>query len=202
MITLLKQLIYPTLEYNCILWNPTDTVLINLLESIQSNFIKKIFSPTRPQNSDYWDLLSHYKLYSMQRRRERYSIFYVWKVIHNLYPNPGLNLNHTTQDHKCYQNEGISLDVHTRLGITAHHHPYSTKWLKDKSPLNNCCYLYNCLPPKLRQPTPARKDPSFPQFKKAVDDWLVEVPDQPSCSGRPKIANSLIHQHQFRPRPH
>ena len=73
MLTLLKQLIYPTIEYNSVLWSPHQLELINLLESIQSNFLKKIKSPRIPPNSDYWDLLRHFKLYSMQRRRERYS---------------------------------------------------------------------------------------------------------------------------------
>ena len=123
MITLLKQLIYPTVEYNSVLWNPTDTNLINLLESVQNNFLKKVYSPTPTQNSDYWDRLSLYKLYSMQRRRERYSILYVWKIINNIYPNPGLSLNINTHDHRAHPNQGISIDAHPGLGITVHHSP-------------------------------------------------------------------------------
>ena len=39
-LTLLKQLIHPTIEYCCILWNPTDQQHINLLESIQRHHTK------------------------------------------------------------------------------------------------------------------------------------------------------------------
>ena len=105
--TLLKQLIYPTIEYNCILWSPINQLLIDLLESVQSTFLKQIKSPTLGINSDYWDRLAHYKLYSLQRRRERYAIIYTWKVLHNIYPNPGLHLNHTTENHSLNPNQGI-----------------------------------------------------------------------------------------------
>ena len=63
MLTLLKQLIYPTVEYNSALWNPADPELIDLLESIQNNFLRSIKSANLPPNSDYWDRLAHYKLY-------------------------------------------------------------------------------------------------------------------------------------------
>ena len=55
MLTLLKQLIYPTVEYNSILWSPQSQPLINLLESVQKNFLRKIDSPTFRPVSDYWD---------------------------------------------------------------------------------------------------------------------------------------------------
>jgi hypothetical protein len=107
MLTLLKQLIYPTVEYNSVLWSPTSQELINLLETVQNFFIKKIQSDDLPPDSDYWDRLAHYKLYSLQRRRERYAIIYAWKVIHEIYPNPGLHLNNSTEDHK--QHPGFPL---------------------------------------------------------------------------------------------
>ena len=40
MLTLLKQLVYPTLEYNSVLWDPTSRDLIDSLESVQKNFWK------------------------------------------------------------------------------------------------------------------------------------------------------------------
>ena len=36
---------------------------------------------------NYWDRLSSLKLFSLQRRRERYMIIHVWKIIHNHAPN-------------------------------------------------------------------------------------------------------------------
>ena len=52
MITLLKQLIYPTVEYNSVLWNPSDQKLIDLLESVQNNFLKQIYSTELPPDAD------------------------------------------------------------------------------------------------------------------------------------------------------
>ena len=202
MLTLLKQLVYPTVEYNSVLWNPTDPTLIDSLEAIQRNFTRKIESPNLPPNHDYWDRLKTFKLYSMQRRRERYSILYVWKVLHDLYPNPGLHLNTTTSDHTIHPNEGIQLDAHQRRGFTPKHNNNPPAWLDHCSVLSSCCKLYNCLPIELRQPVPADKEPNFPEFKKKVDEWLAKIPDQPSCSGRPKIAatNSILDQLQYRER--
>ena len=199
MLTLLKQLIYPTVEYNCVLWNPADQALIDLLENVQRNFTRKIETTNLPSNDDYWDRLKHFKLYSMQRRRERYSIFYVWKVLHKLYPNPGLHLNTSTQDHTAHPNKGIQTNVHDRLGITTHHPSNPPKWLRRCSPLESCCNLYNCIPPNLRQPVPENQEPCFAEFKKNVDDWLSKIPDRPACTTRPKFAqsNSILHQVKY-----
>ena len=174
--------------------------LIDLLESVQKNFTRKIVSPTLPNGSDYWDRLQHFKLYSMQRRRERYSIFYVWKVIHELYPNPGLDYNNTTEDHRAFPNQGVQIDANQRLGFTAHHDNIESGWLKGKSVLSRCCSLYNCLPPQLRQPIQADKEPDFKEFKKAVDKWLANIPDQPTCLGRKRLgaSNSIIDQLPYR----
>ena len=202
MLTLLKQLVYPTVEYNSVLWNPTEPALIETLESIQRNFTRKIECPELPPNHDYWDRLQKFKLYSMQRRRERYSIFYVWKVIHDLYPNTGLHLNSTTTDHLAYPNKGKQVDAHQRRGFNPQHPTNPPQWLERCSVLSKCCALYNCLPMKLRQPIPADKEPCFATFKKEVDEWLSTIPDQPTCAGRPKIAttNSIIDQIQYRTR--
>ena len=201
MLTLLKQLVYPTLEYNSVLWDPANRDLVDLLESVQMNFLKKLECPDLPPNSDYWDHLKQYKLYSLQRRRERYAIMYVWKVLHNIYPNPGIHMNTTTKDHSMFPNPGISLNAHPRLGMTAHHQQNRNlpQWLKDKSILARCCKLFNAIPHSLRQPTPADEEPSFPKFKKALDEWLIKIPDRPTCPGRmnPARSNSILDQIQY-----
>ena len=133
MMTLLKQLIYPTIEYNSVLWSPTENSLIDPFEAVQKNFLRQIITPTLARNSDYWDRLQHFKLYSLQRRRERYAIMYAWKVIHNIYPNPGLHMNTTFADHLVHPNQGIQINMHQRLGFTAHHNTNLPRWLKDKS---------------------------------------------------------------------
>ena len=196
MLTLLKQLIYPTMEYNSILWSPVTQEHISLIESVQNNFLRQIPSPDPDQNMDYWDRLKLFKLYSMQRRRERYAIIYVWKVIHDTYPNPGLHLNQTTADHSLHPNQGIQVNIHQRNDITAHHNTNLPKWLHNKSILETCCNLFNILPPHLRRTLGKEEEPCLSSFKAKLDDWIARIPDQPMTPGRfrPARTNSLKHQ--------
>ena len=84
MITLYKSLVIPILEYCSVLWSPINNGSIQQLESIQWSFLRKI----RGNNSrNYWDSLKGMKIYSLQRRRERYRVLYTWKILENLVPN-------------------------------------------------------------------------------------------------------------------
>ena len=73
MITLYKSLVIPILEYCLVLWSPNAVGLIQRLEEIQKSYLKQIRGA--PQN--YWESLKHFKIYSLQRRRERYRIIYI-----------------------------------------------------------------------------------------------------------------------------
>jgi hypothetical protein len=42
------------------------------------------------ERPDYWTRLKTLKLYSLERRRERYTVLYMWKIIRGLVPNPGI----------------------------------------------------------------------------------------------------------------
>ena len=88
MLTLLKQLILSTIEYCCPVWSPSDNINIDKLEKVQRSFTKRIYGLNQ---MDYWDRLVHLHLFSVQRRRERYMIIYIWKIIHGLVPDIGLN---------------------------------------------------------------------------------------------------------------
>ena len=37
-----------------------------------------------------WERLKKFNVFSLQRRRERYQIIYVWKMLENLVPNVGV----------------------------------------------------------------------------------------------------------------
>ena len=86
MMTLWKSLVLPILDYCSQLWCPSKTGLIQEIEDIQKSFTRKIHSLKR---GDYWERLDTYNLYSLQRRRERYRILYVWKILQNIVPNVG-----------------------------------------------------------------------------------------------------------------
>ena len=73
------------LDYGSQLWSPTKIHQIIMIEKIQKAFTKHIkgFS-----SFSYQERLSNLKIYSLQRRRERYIIIYVWKILENLSSNP------------------------------------------------------------------------------------------------------------------
>ena len=202
LLTLLKQLIYPTIEYNSILWNPTDPDLIDLLESVQNNFLKRIECQTLKPSSDYWDRLATFKLYSLQRRRERYRIIYTWKIIHNFYPNPGHLTDAEFPDHTDYPNPGITIHISNSNEITVRCREDLPRWAAGKSVLKSCCDLYNSLPRALRRILGPNEYPILNTFKEGLDNWLVTIPDRPNSARRAKIcqSNSILHQKEYKTR--
>ena len=69
MLTLLKSLVIPLLESCGQLWNPWKAKDIQAIEAVQQTFTYKI---TEVQHLNYWERLHELKLYSPQRRHERY----------------------------------------------------------------------------------------------------------------------------------
>ena len=84
MTTLFKSLVRSKVEYCCPLWNPTRIGEIQLIENIQKQLTRKICGL---KDLDYWERLEKLKLLSLQRRRERYSIIHVWKMLNDEAPN-------------------------------------------------------------------------------------------------------------------
>ena len=88
MMTIWKSLVQSKLDYCSQLWSPSDQASISKLESVARNFTSKI---SGLETADYWDRLQLLKMYSQERRRERYRIIFVWKVLQGLvhgYPIP------------------------------------------------------------------------------------------------------------------
>ena len=200
--TCLKQLILPRIEYCCILWSPTSQALINLLESVQRFFTKRVNFGDMEELT-YCQRLKRLKLFSVERRRERYIIMYTWKVLHNVYPNPGLILNKVFPSlHDHHPAQGIHLQSYNeRTGIMLGHIQAATlpTKLHTCSVLNKCCTLYNSLPPALRLLAQGDAEPNFEAFKTSLDNWLSSIPDQPYTAGSPRAAqsNSIVHQKNY-----
>ena len=66
------------------LWSPYLLKHVYLIEKVQRAFTKHISGMCF---LSYCKRLEVLKLYSLQRRRERYGIIYVWKMIEGLVPN-------------------------------------------------------------------------------------------------------------------
>ena len=77
MLTLFKAIVLSRLDYASQLWSPSKIYQINLIEKVERTFTKHI---TEMHDLSYNERLKALKLYSLQRRRERYCIIYVWKV--------------------------------------------------------------------------------------------------------------------------
>ena len=86
MLKLWKTTALPILEYCSQLWSPYKKSQISSIESIQWSFLRKIKGI---QNKDYLQSLKSLNLYSLQRRRERYQIIYIWKILEGLVPDFG-----------------------------------------------------------------------------------------------------------------
>ena len=72
------------LEYCCPLWHPSKISDIQELESVQKAFTARI---TELHELNYWDRLQRALLMSLQRRRERYIIMHMWKILHHPHSN-------------------------------------------------------------------------------------------------------------------
>ena len=84
MLTLFKSILLSRLDYGSQLWLPFLIKHITQLEKIQRSFTKHI---TGMNDMPYHERLNSLGLYSLQRRRERYCIIYIWKIIEGLAPN-------------------------------------------------------------------------------------------------------------------
>ena len=74
LMTLFNALILSRLDYCSQLWSPH--LIRHIIEKVQHSFTKCI---TGTHDCSYSDRPSLLRLYSLQRRRERYCIIYVWK---------------------------------------------------------------------------------------------------------------------------
>ena len=200
---LLKTLLIPILEYASIIWSPHKQHLINLIESVQRNFTRRFSEfqeideitglPTC--NTDYHQRLKTLKIYSLQRRRERYMILFLYKIIIGTYPNPGFDLTSVTRNYRIVN--GIT--------IPSKSNPRAPEWVQTARRTSFFFMgpaLFNLLPPRLRvpkyliAPTPKLQE----EFKTQVDKYLSRVPDQPTTEGLDRDAptNSLLDQDRYK----
>ena len=144
------------------LWSPTKIGDISLLEGVQRTATSKIADL---DDLNYWQRLSALGLMSLQRRRERYIILYIHKILHNKVPNDVA---------LCFVNN-------PRLGIKAVIPPIPRNRAKttllDSSFAVRGPSLWNLLPKWLNSIE------SFDAFKVNLDKLLTDIPDMPPTSG-------------------
>ena len=84
MLTLWKSLIMCHLDYCSQLWSPSGIGHTQSLELLQKAFVSRIDGM---RDLSYWEQLKELKLYSLERRRERYQAIYTWRIIESQVPN-------------------------------------------------------------------------------------------------------------------
>ena len=151
-----KMLSLPRHDYCSILWSPHQAGLINELELVQWSFLRKCNSF---YVQDYWDALKKHKLYSLQRRRERFMIIYVYKILEGIAPPTGIEENREGRRRRTLKITTSARTTSTRYHSFNHVAPR----------------LWNCLPASIRELTNKTVD----CFKTALDNFLETVPDEP-----------------------
>ena len=185
MLQLWKSIVIPRLDYCSQLWNPCQSHLITKLEDLQKAFIRNIDGFRR---KSYWAALQELGLYSLQRRRERYQIIYLWSILEGNVPNINTNGQNLIR---------VQSTASSRLGRTI-----QTKPLKDtrygKLRFHSLPFhgarLFNQLPRNLRNLTNCPKE----EFKSSIDALLSKIPDEPqilvaASMSSQVVSNSLLH---------
>ena len=183
MLTTWKSLVLPILDYCSQLWSPSKVGQIQEIEDIQRSFTRKIWCKNR---GDYWERLDSFKLYSLQRRRERYRIIYIWKILENLVPNIGADKIQS----RCSIRHGRTCILPPRPSNNA---PTYIKRLLEGSFCVNAVNLFNSIPKSIRN----LSNVDTLTFKRKLDGFLTTIADEPQCPGytarRRAASNSLTH---------
>ena len=174
MITLFKTMVRSRLEYCCPVWNPHKVQDIKALENIQRSFTKKIIGC---QDLNYWDRLKKLNVLSLQRRRERYCIIHVWKMLNGLAPN---DIGLTTYNHIRLGNK-IRLPPHNNKAQASVTTDYENSFKIKAS------RLWNLLPKSINTIK------TLDSFKEELGNFLRRFPDTPPVPGYTAInRNSLL----------
>ena len=157
------------MEGCCQLWNPSYIGEIEDLEGVQRSFTSKIIEV---EDQNYWQRLKLLNLFSLQRRRERYCILYVWKILENLVPNDiGLKLSNNSTRGRSVYIEGPKTNRS------------SIKTLRANSFSRSGPKMFNCLPSDLKNMSGCTKE----TFKNKLDQFLRKIDDRPPIKGYPSI---------------
>ena len=170
---LFKTFVISKLEYASPLWMPYQKKDIEKIEALQRTFTSRLHGL---DNLNYHERLKALNLYSLQRRRERFCIITVWKILNGLHPNQ-INLNFYTTPRfgvKCRRQISKAKRLHIR---TLHYNSFASI-----GPA-----LFNTIPKATKEKE------SLSSFKSSLDKYLQSIPDKPPTPGYPFLnGNSLL----------
>ena len=182
---LYKSLIVPHVDYCSQLWMPIQATQIQSIEKLQKDFLNKI---PAVRELNYWEQLKQLKMISLQRRLERYTVLYVWKILEGLSPNCGIEV----------KMEGGRLGRTCSIPSRNSKAKASVQSMREQTFQVNGPKLFNSLPTKLRNMTKCPLE----DFKLALDNYLSKIPDEPNvsgltpggCTAEARASNSILDQ--------
>ena len=153
---------------------------------VQRSFLRKISGMT---HMSYWQQLEHLKLYSLERRRERYRIIYVWRILEGQVPNiKSVDGGFNKITAKWHPRRGRECIIRA-INRTA---PRQVQRLMESSLPIHGQKLFNTLPLAIRNISGCTVD----SFKRRLDKYLQTIPDEPQIPGytaqRRADSNSLL----------
>ena len=174
MLTLYKSMVRSLVEYCCPLWHPSKISDIQELESVQKTFISRI---TGMKELHYYDQLIHLSLMSLQRRRERFILLHIWKILHGQTSND-LNVQFVSRPRL-----GTLAIIPSKSRTSS----AANQTLFDNSFAVQGPKLWNAMPHNLNNIQ------SLEHFKDQLTKFLLSFPDMPPIRGcSPPNSNSLL----------
>ena len=173
MMTMFRSYVLSRLEYVSPAWNPMMIGDITEVESVQRSFTAKI---SGLEDQDYWQRLQSLKLFSLQRRRERYMFIHLWKIYKGLAPN----------------DIQFEFQNHIRLGPQCRRRNYQCRTASLQTTRYN---FFSSTAPRIFNIMPAHiKNAKNPEtLKLRLDRLLCTLPDHPPTPGyRTVTSNSLL----------
>ena len=173
MMTLYTTYVRSQLEYCSLLWNPQNIEDIELVEGVQRSFTSRI---SGVNHLNYWDRLKELNLMSLQRRRERFIIIMMWKIINGVTPNDmGIRFQHNDRRGIKAVLPSIPRGCRSRV-ITLYDESFSYMGPQ----------LWNILPKEINSIGEMIK------FKSKLTGWILSFPDRPPIQGYVRSNNNSL----------
>ena len=136
------------------------------MEKIEN--LQRIYTGKIPEVSslNYWERLQKLKIYSQERRMERYRAIYIWKILEGISPNCGIQVINSDR-------RGREIQIPQIKG----NGKYQT--LRAGSFQVHGAKIFNSLPKSIRNLTKI----SVEEFKLSLDKFLQTLPDEPKLPG-------------------
>ena len=169
------------MDYCSQLWSPGDQTSINKIEDVQRHLLSRI-KDRRLHGLNYWEQLKALKVYSQERRRERYQVIFLWKISQGLVSGYDVN----------FASSGMRRGRTIIPNKVDRSSPSVVRNARENSLGVRGARIFNLLPDSIRTMNTEHID----LFKNHLDVFLENIPDEPTVTGLGRAAdtNSLLHQ--------